>query len=94
MQAEIGVQMTALGAGVERHPAWRWLALALLAVCCAAALVVPQRLSQALPMPGAQPLAPLPMVQPALATGDTSVPDASQALRNNQDWNTEAPPSF
>jgi hypothetical protein len=94
MHAQIGIQMTASGAGVARHPAWRWLALAALAICCAAALVIPQRLSEALPLPGAQPLAVMPLAPHATTTGDTSVPDAAQALRDNPQWDTEAPPSF
>jgi len=94
MQAQIGIPLTTSGAGAASHPAWRWLALAALAVCCVVALVVPQRLSEALPMPGAQPLASTPAAPIATALGDTSVPDASEALRDNPQWDTEAPPSF
>jgi hypothetical protein len=39
-------------------------------------------------------LALTPMAPPVTASGDTSVPDASEALRNNHQWDTEAPPSF
>lgn len=45
-------------------------------------------------MPGAQPLASMRAAPIATALGDTSVPDASEALRDNPQWDTEAPPSF
>ncbi|MBL0148570.1 MAG: hypothetical protein IPP87_07490 [Ideonella sp.] len=94
MRAELNPTLPNPDPWRANRPALVGSALAALVISGAAALAIPLQLSRALPTPGEQPLIPGPSVMLPMAPGDTSVPDATTALRNNHQWNTEAPPSF
>ncbi len=82
----------------DRRPAnrstARWPLLAGLLIGFAAAQTVPLLQSRAVPAQGAHPSLQAPAVVAPSAPGDSSVPDASVALRGNHQSEPEAPPSF
>jgi hypothetical protein len=77
------------------RPTARWPVPAGLLIGFAAALTIPLLLhSRAVPAHGGQPTLQVPAVVAPSAPGDSSVPDASVALRGNHQSNSEAPPTF
>ena len=92
MQTELRLQTPNRDARRARYQTLRWSALAALAIGVGAALAFPRLMPHPSPAPGDRVGAPTRPAQ--MASSDTSVPDASVALRGRPESDAEVPPTF